>query len=98
VAETQIKKNESRSWPVRETDSGVLRLLVTANVPSSPILVTLMMEAIYSSETSVLKRTTRSNIPKDGILHSHRRVVLNGVIVEKWLIADYQILIEILQN
>jgi hypothetical protein len=29
----------------------VHRLLVTANVPSSPILVTLMMEAICSSET-----------------------------------------------
>jgi hypothetical protein len=29
----------------------VCRLLVTANVPSSPILVTLMMEALSSSET-----------------------------------------------
>jgi hypothetical protein len=29
------------------------RLLFTANVPSSPILVTLMMEVIRSSETSV---------------------------------------------
>jgi hypothetical protein len=29
-------------------------MLVTANVPSSPILVTLMVEAILSSETSVL--------------------------------------------
>jgi hypothetical protein len=35
----------------------VRRLLVTANVvPSSPILVTLMMEVIRSSETSVLTR------------------------------------------
>jgi hypothetical protein len=33
-------------------------LLVTANVvPSSPILVALMMEALSSSETSVLTRT-----------------------------------------
>jgi hypothetical protein len=31
-----------------------IRLLVTANVPSKAILVTLMMEAIRSSEASIL--------------------------------------------
>jgi hypothetical protein len=46
----------------------MLRLLVAANVPSSPILVTLMMAAIRSSETLVLTRAKRRNIPKDGIL------------------------------
>jgi hypothetical protein len=35
------------------------RLLVTANAPSSTILVTLLMEALLSSETSVLIRATR---------------------------------------
>jgi hypothetical protein len=47
----------------------VLRLLVTANiVPSSLILFTLMMEAICFSEMSVLTRTTRRHIQEDGIL------------------------------
>jgi hypothetical protein len=43
----------------------VLQLLFTANVvPSSPILVTLKMEAINSSETSL---RTRATLHKSGL-------------------------------
>jgi hypothetical protein len=53
-------------------------LAVTSNqsselVPSWPVLVTLMMVALYSPETSVLTRARLRNITEDGIIHSYRR-------------------------
>jgi hypothetical protein len=48
----------------------VRQLLVTASVvPSSLILVTLMKEALSSSETSVLQEPHGFNIPEDTFLH-----------------------------
>jgi hypothetical protein len=41
--------------------------------PTTLILFTLLMEAIDSSETSILTRATRRHIPEDNIFHSHGR-------------------------
>jgi hypothetical protein len=46
----------------------------------SMILFNLIMEAIRSSEKSILTRATWRHVPEDGIHHSHRRENLKSYI------------------
>jgi hypothetical protein len=64
---------------LRRVNLRVLRLLVTANDPSSTILVTLMMEAIRASETSLLIKATQSNIPEADVITNFTVVSLVNV-------------------
>jgi hypothetical protein len=55
-----LHHQSDKNWEARNNISNV--------VPSLLSLVTLMMKAIPSSETSVFTRVTLLNIPEDGIL------------------------------
>jgi hypothetical protein len=60
---------------------GELKLLVTAHVPRSTILSTLMVEALRFPETSILTRATLRHITGDDILRSHRRDNLKSYMI-----------------
>jgi hypothetical protein len=64
-------------------ECSVRRFLVTANVPSSQVLVTRTMEALRTSETLVPSRATRRNVPENYIILSYRWENLKSYIPRK---------------
>jgi hypothetical protein len=77
---TTLAVTNNRPTPRRNISSQRGSVASYGYVPSSPILVTPMMEALRSSETSVLTRAIQRNIPENTIIHSHRRENLKSYI------------------
>jgi hypothetical protein len=67
---------------VRTDVSEELSASTASAVPSSPIPVTLMKEALSSSENSVLTRATRRNTPEDTVLRQSIVSESNGFICQ----------------
>jgi hypothetical protein len=88
LVRTDVSVELSSSF-IRATRIDKLGTTLGGVVPSSPILVTVMMEAVISSETSDLTRATRRNIP-DTILHSHRRENLKSYVPDVINIMKYK--------
>jgi hypothetical protein len=59
---------------------------------AEPISLTLKMEAICSSETSVeTQQTTQRHIPEDDTLHNHRCVNLKSYLLKFYILDNFSV-------
>jgi hypothetical protein len=100
LVRTDVSEELSASF-IRVTRIGEVRtmLAVTSNrstlprnnVPSSPILVTLMKKVLSTSETSFLTSATRRTLPEDALIHSHHSENLKSYVT--YIVHSSQILL-----
>jgi hypothetical protein len=82
--------SDERITSIRVTRIGELESLAVTSMLQLHILAFLMMKAIRSSETSVLKRTTLGHIPGNGILLSFSKTFIQDTELDRTAIWTKQ--------